>query len=175
MRTRRAKAEILLSRIPARSSRGRQAVPVSVETPKLWPLGSTWDQACEWWADVRRDAEQTRLDRRAAANPRPSPAHAGEGRSYFLHFRHPAKRWEAGKTAGGSISPPFSAEFIKGTQPMKPKKPMIILGTILKKDARHLVGIHTTYSSVHQGFVIVSPHALSGAWAAMPLLPSTSP
>lgn len=113
-------------------------MPVSAGTPSIWPEGSTWEQASEWWATVRRDAEQNRLVRRSAAIPRPAPVSFGTGRSYFLHFRHPADRREAGKTAQGFTCPPFASESIKGTQPMKPKKPMIILGTILRAEKQSM-------------------------------------
>jgi len=94
MRKRRTSREVQLSKRKGSSEGSRvagQSAALRLVPPPIWPQGSTWDQACEWWATVRRDAKQAALDRRAAAISRSSSAVIGGERTRFIVVRHPAK------------------------------------------------------------------------------------
>lgn len=103
MRKRRSTAEILLKRSPARSPRKSQAVPVTVETPKLWPAGATSAQASQWWADLAK-SKGSSVSKRVAGQSaaldaaRRCPVNLGQRRTSFVHFRQSATTRPVGET-----------------------------------------------------------------------------
>lgn len=128
MRKRRKTAEILLARTPARSPRKSQAVPVTVETPKIWPVGLTSAQALEWWAEIRRNAKQA-AKRRCSPHSRPVPVNLGTGRTSFVHLRRTVTTRHADETRPGTTRFPRFVSSHPEAQPMKIPT-MIILGQI---------------------------------------------
>lgn len=133
MRKRRKTAEILLARTPARSPRKSQAVPVTVETPKLWPAGATSAQASQWWAEIRSQAQQAAQKPRSPSS-RPVPSNPGTGRTLLVKFHHTAKSRCGGETQAGKTRFPCPVSSHLEAQTMYLRTLTVFLGQIQQGD-----------------------------------------
>lgn len=103
-------------------------MPVTVETPKIWPVGVTSAQASQWWAEIRSQAQQGAQKPRSPHSRR-CPSNLGQRRTLFVHLRHTATTRNAGETHTGKTRFPRFVSSHPEAQPMKIPT-MIILGQI---------------------------------------------